>query len=227
MAKASDTTPGKEPLLGLVEAEWTHYATCNTYDGYGAENVDLEQDHNHPTYMSLEQAKDNAISEGHAGFVFAPETGQVWRLKTVIDPSSFKYAYWAEVYVLGQRSVAADTKGWRCGCRRKRPACQDDAVDASGRKKARARTWTHYPGRNAYDGNGAENVDLERDNNSPIYKTVEKAKEDVISKGYAGFTYDPANGRMWRLKTIIDPNRFKRSRWVDVYVLKDRGGNAG
>lgn len=230
-AESSDKTPGEEPLLKAVEAVWKHYPKNNAFDGYGAVNVDLEGDNNKPIHMTVEEAKADVIAKGYVGFTYATGTRQMWRLKSVGSPSGFAYANWADVYVLEQGPNASgiptvdESSGCWCRCRRRRATGQNDA-DASERKKARVYTWTHHAGRNAYDGNGAVNVDLARDDNKPIYKTVEKAKADAISNGYAGFTYEPATGRMWRLKTIVDPWSFKYARWADVYILDEQPGAA-
>jgi len=227
-AESSDATSGKEPLLQTAEAAWTHYPKSNAFNGYGAINVDLERDNKCPTYKTVEEAKADAISKGYVGFTRAPKTGQIWRLKTVTDPSSFKYAGWAEVYVLDRSRlpVADVNSGFWCRCLRRRPMSRDD-TDASARKKPRNHTWTHLSGRNAFDGYGAVNVDLAKDNSTAIFKSVDNAKADAISNGYAGFTYEPATGRMWRLKKITDPDNFKYAKWADVYFLNQRGGDAG
>lgn len=226
-AESSDATPGAKPLLQTVDATWTRHTESNAFDGHGAVNVDLESDNKTPIYKTVEEAMADAVSNGYDGFTYAPKTGQIWRLKTVSDPSSFKSARWAEVYVLERRSIEASGDpvapagaGRWCGCKRRRPASEDDS-SAPERKKPRNHVWTRHTGRNAFDGYGAVNVDLEIDNKNPIFKTVDKAKADAITNGYAGFTYDPQKGRMWRLKTISAPWSFKQSRWTDVYVLEE------
>jgi len=80
-------------------------------------------------------------------------------------------------------------------------------------------SWEHWRARNAFDGHGAVNA------GKPQKMEIEQAKTHVINEGLAGFTYEPATGMMWRLKTILDPCKFAHPRdpkkpRFDVYVKK-------
>merc|ERR1711920_1188761 len=80
--------------------------------------------------------------------------------------------------------------------------------------------WRCYSQMNCFDGHGGANVDLEDDNKHPKVMNVEDAKRVCEQSGYAGFTYEPSQNRVWWLSSAHDPSKFNPSwgKQFEVYV---------
>merc|ERR1711879_963768 len=72
---------------------------------------------------------------------------------------------------------------------------------------------------NCYDGHGGKNVDLQSDSERPLHMTVHAARKLCEEKGYAGFTYEPMKGRMWRLATVDEPGEFSMTGGDGIYEV--------
>jgi hypothetical protein len=83
-------------------------------------------------------------------------------------------------------------------------------VTQVGREYKKA-SWQDYPGMNCFDGHGGANVNLEDDNSHPKIMSVEDAKRVCEENGYAGFTYEPSQNRVWWLSSAHDPCKFNPS----------------
>eukprot|EP00931_Biecheleriopsis_adriatica_P072047 TRINITY_DN4605_c0_g1_i1.p1 TRINITY_DN4605_c0_g1~~TRINITY_DN4605_c0_g1_i1.p1 ORF type:complete len:383 (+),score=21.46 TRINITY_DN4605_c0_g1_i1:210-1358(+) len=89
-------------------------------------------------------------------------------------------------------------------------------------------TWQVYLDMNCFDGHGGANVNLEDDNERPKLMSVEDAKRICEENGYAGFTYEPSQNRVWWLSSAHDPIKFNPS-WgkrfeVHVRVFSEFSG---
>merc|ERR1719414_335202 len=69
------------------------------------------------------------------------------------------------------------------------------------------------------DGHGGTNVDLKDDNARPKTMSVEDAKRACKDRGYAGFTCEPGQKRVWWLSSINDPEKVVPSKRFKVHAL--------
>jgi len=81
--------------------------------------------------------------------------------------------------------------------------------------------WQVFPETNCFDGHGGANVNLQDDNAFPKNMSVEDAKRVCEGSGFAGFTNEPRQSRVWWLRSVHDPSRFIPSKRFEVHVLSD------
>jgi len=104
----------------------------------------------------------------------------------------------------------------------KRPTTHPAMASGSVAKRQRsaARAWEVAKCKNCWNGHGGRNVDLEDDNSNPKIMSIDDARKLCEDNGYAGFTYEAGECRMWRLVAIEEDGDFTSSKRFKVHILR-------